>query len=77
MYTVVVLLLTGVVLTELILAPTSVGVKSTRLCLRFRYPRLLFSRYLLVDLSLHSGPPCLIGIQLVLRCIRCCVVTVV
>jgi len=69
------MLLVGVVLAMLMVAPTSVGVKSTRLCLRFQYPRLRFSRFLFVDLSLPSGPPCLICVQLSLWCSRCGVVS--
>ena len=64
-------LLVGVVLAMLMVAPTSVGVKSTRLCLRFQDPRLRFSRFLFVDLSLPSGPPCLIRVQLSLWCSLC------
>ena len=55
----------------LTVAPTPIGVKSTSLWLRFQYHRPQFSHCLLVDLSLPSGPPCLICVQLWLWCSPC------
>jgi len=76
-YRVVVMLLIGVVLAMLMVAPTSVEVKSTCVCLRFLYPRLRFFQLLFVDRSLPSRPPSLIRIQLSLWWSCCGVVAVV